>query len=148
MHILWWMGSKFCVKFQRCPLKFHPKFWTHTQQNMYFTRCQQLNSWNRQGSLIIPFRFNEVERGVYWFHVVRLFISPSVRPSVDGIMSAQYLQQYLLDPLHIYASGLPTQEGVSHVNCLQNSKISIFDNCFKFVTFTSSCFDFGSNMKQ
>ena len=28
MHILWCMGSKFCVKFQRCPLKFHTRFWT------------------------------------------------------------------------------------------------------------------------
>ena len=25
MPILWCMGSKFCVKFQRCPLKFHTK---------------------------------------------------------------------------------------------------------------------------
>ena len=31
------MGSKFCVKFQRAPLKFHTKFWTHTPQNMNFT---------------------------------------------------------------------------------------------------------------
>ena len=39
MHILRWMGSKSCVKFQRCPLKFHTKFWTHTPQNMHFTDC-------------------------------------------------------------------------------------------------------------
>ena len=26
MHILRCMGSKFCGKFQRCPLKFHTKF--------------------------------------------------------------------------------------------------------------------------
>ena len=38
MHILQGIGSKFCVKFQRCPLKFHTKFWTHTPQNMHFTR--------------------------------------------------------------------------------------------------------------
>ena len=37
MHILRCMGSKFCVKFQRAPLKFHTKFWTHTPQNMNFT---------------------------------------------------------------------------------------------------------------
>ena len=36
MHILRCMGSKFCVKFQRAPLKFHTKFWTHTPQNMHF----------------------------------------------------------------------------------------------------------------
>ena len=37
MHILRCMGLKFCVKFQRAPLKFHTKFWTHTPQNMHFT---------------------------------------------------------------------------------------------------------------
>ena len=39
IHILRCMGSKFCVKFQRFLLKFHTKFWTHTTQNMHFTRC-------------------------------------------------------------------------------------------------------------
>ena len=37
MQILRCMGSKFCVKFQRCPMKFHTKFWTHTPQNVHFT---------------------------------------------------------------------------------------------------------------
>ena len=37
-------------------------------------------------------RFNEIERVVYWFHLVCL----SVCPSVDRIVSARYLQQYLL----------------------------------------------------
>ena len=37
MHILWCMGSKFCLKFQRVPLKFHTNFSTHTPQNMHFT---------------------------------------------------------------------------------------------------------------
>ena len=35
-------------------------------------------------------RFNEVKRGLYWFHVV----CPSVCPSVDKIVSALYLPQY------------------------------------------------------
>ena len=39
MHILRRMASQFCVEFQRCPLKFHTKFWTHTPQNVHFTRC-------------------------------------------------------------------------------------------------------------
>ena len=39
MHILLCMGSKFCVKFQRCPLKFHTKFWTRTPQNMHLMGC-------------------------------------------------------------------------------------------------------------
>ena len=37
MPILRCMGSKFCVKFQRAPLKFHTKFWTHTPQSVHFT---------------------------------------------------------------------------------------------------------------
>ena len=37
MHILQCMGSKFCVKFQRAPLKFHTNLWTHTPQNVHFT---------------------------------------------------------------------------------------------------------------
>ena len=36
MHILQCMGSKFCVKFQRAPLKFHTKFGTQTLQNVHF----------------------------------------------------------------------------------------------------------------
>ena len=56
-------------------------------------------------------RFNEVERGVYWYHLVRL----SVCPSVDRIVSALYLQQYSSDPFHICTSYLATSEGVSRV---------------------------------
>ena len=52
-------------------------------------------------------RFNEVERRVYWFHIVR--------PSVDRIVSALYLQQYLSDLFHIYTSYQATLEGVSRV---------------------------------
>ena len=37
MHILRCMGSNGCVKFQRAPLKFHTKFWTHTPPKMHFT---------------------------------------------------------------------------------------------------------------
>ena len=38
MHVLRCMSSKFCVKFQRCPLKFHTEILTHTPQNMHFTK--------------------------------------------------------------------------------------------------------------
>ena len=37
IDILRCMCSKFCVKFQRAPLKFHTKFWTHTSKNINFT---------------------------------------------------------------------------------------------------------------
>ena len=56
-------------------------------------------------------RFNEAERGVYWYHLVHL----SVCPSVDRIVSALYLQQYSSDPFHICTSYQTTSEGVSRV---------------------------------
>ena len=46
MLLLQSMDSECCKKFQRCPLKFHTKFGTHTQQNMHFTRCWKFDqSW-------------------------------------------------------------------------------------------------------
>ena len=63
--------------------------------------------------------FNKIERGVYWFHIVRPSVCPSVplsvHPSVDGIMSALYLPQTWnwLDLFHFYTSFQPTLEGVS-----------------------------------
>ena len=60
--------------------------------------------------VFIPPCFN-VEREVYWCPSVRL----SVFPSVDRIVSALYLQQYLSDPFHICTSYQTTLEGVSHV---------------------------------
>ena len=37
MHIVRCMGSKFSMKFQREPLKFHTKFWIHTLHKIHFT---------------------------------------------------------------------------------------------------------------
>ena len=70
--------------------------------------------------------FNEVPRGVNWYHLVRL----SVCPFVDRIVSALYLQQYSSDPFHICTSYQATSE---------------FGEFFKFVTLTLSSFDLGSN---
>ena len=67
-------------------------------------------------------RFNKVERGVYWFHLVRL----SVCPSVDRIMSTLYLQQYSSDSFHICTSYQASWESVSRVmfvSKFKNSKI-------------------------
>ena len=78
-------------------------------------------------------RFNEVERGVYWFYLVRL----SACPSVDRIVSALYLQQYSLDPFHICTSYQPASEGVSCVIF-----VSKFKN-LKFWRYLKICnFDF------
>ena len=81
-------------------------------------------------------------KGVYWFHLVLL----SVCLSVDRIVSTLYLLQYSLDPFHIYTSYRANAECVMHVNCFQNWKIINFGKFFKFVIWTSSCFDLGSNM--
>ena len=54
-------------------------------------------------------------KGVYWFHLVRLSVRLSVCPSVYRIVSALYLQQYLLDPFHICTSYEANSEGVSRV---------------------------------
>ena len=57
-------------------------------------------------------RFNEVERG---YTGCTLSVRPSVCPSVDRIVSALYLQQYSLDPFHIYTSYQATSEGLSRI---------------------------------
>ena len=44
-----------------------------------------------------------------------LFVSPCLRPSLDGIVSALYLRQYLLDSYHIYSSHQATSKSVSRV---------------------------------
>ena len=65
-------------------------------------------------------RFNEVERGYTDF---TLSVRPSVRPSVDRIVSALYLQQYSSDPFHFCTSFQATSKGVSRVKV-----VSIFTN--------------------
>ena len=92
------------------------------QQSETVHECNRLDNYT--------LRYNEVERGVYWYHLVR----PSVCPSVDRIVSALYLQQYLSDPFHICTSYQATSEGVSRV-----MPISKF---FKFVTLQICNFDF------
>ena len=69
-------------------------------------------------------RFNEVERGVYWFYLVRL----SICLSVDRIVSTLYLQQYSSDPFHICTPYQATSECVSSVKFV--SKIWNFDFVF------------------
>ena len=82
-------------------------------------------------------------KGVYWFHLVRL----SVCPSVDRIVSALYLLQYSLGQFDICTSHQATSEGVSNVKFCSKSKTNgSFDKFFELVTLTSSCFDLGSNM--
>ena len=76
-------------------------------------------------------RFNEVDRGVYWYHLVRL----SVCPSVDRIMSTLYLQQYSSDPFYICTSYQATSEGVSPVMPVSKFKNLKFWRIFKICNF-------------
>ena len=69
-------------------------------------------------------------RGVYWFHVVRL----SICPSVDRIMSTLYLPQYSWDPFQIYSSHQATPDGVSCIKFFFLQGVS----CVKFLFFSSS----------
>ena len=114
------------------------------QQYLFCQKCGELSHWGRvvpvnwhissdngllpvrkpcrnQCGLLYP-RFNEVERGLYWFHIVRL----SVCPSVDRIVSALYLQQYVSDPFHIGTSYQATSEGVSRLKFVSKFKNSKF----------------------
>ena len=68
-----------------------------------------------QTFLIIP-RFNEVERGVYWFHPGCLF----VWLSVDRMVSALYLKRYSSDPFHICTSYQATSEGGLRIMFVSN----------------------------
>ena len=70
-------------------------------------------------------RFNEVEWGVYWYHLVRLSIRPSVRLSVCGQNRVRSVSSTIL------------------IGSIWN-----FGDFFKFVTLTLSSFDLGSNMTQ
>ena len=70
---------------------------------------------------------------VYWYHLVRL----SVCPSVDRIVSALYLQQYSSDPFHICTSYQATSEGVSRV-----MPVSKFKNLKFWRIFLICNFDF------
>ena len=81
---------------------------------------------------------------------ITLSVCPSVCPSVDRIVSALYLQEYSSDPFHICTSYQATSEGVSCVMPISKFKnfSKNFGDFFKFVTFTLSSFDLGSNMTQ
>ena len=80
-------------------------------------------------------RFNEVERGVYWFYLVRLSVCLSVCLSVDRIVSSLYLQQYSSDPFHICTSYQATSAGVSRVKFVSPFKNLKFWQILKICNF-------------
>ena len=51
-------------------------------------------------------RFNQVQRGVYWFHLARLTICRSVCLSVGRVVSDLYLQWYSSDLFYILTNSL------------------------------------------
>ena len=87
-------------------------------------------------------RFNEVERGVYWYHLVRLSVCGQNR--VRSVSSTILIRS--ISYLHILSSNFRRC-----VVCNARFEIKIFWNFgefFKFVTLTLSSFDLGSNMTQ
>ena len=93
-------------------------------------------NWNCEGkctsemdtwmTFLYPPMLNEVERGYTGF---TLSVRPSVHPSVDRIVSAVYLLQYLPDPFHIYTSYQATSEGVSCVKFFfESNKFEVLAN--------------------
>ena len=78
--------------------------------------------------IVIPPHFNQVESGVYWFHLVRPFVHPSICLFVGRIVSALYLQQYSLDPSYICTSYQSTSEGVACKVFLKILKLRILAN--------------------
>ena len=64
--------------------------------------------------------------GVYWYHLVRLSVCPSVRPSV---------RPSVCPSVRLWTESCPL--------CIFN-----FGKFFKFITLTLSSFDLGSNMTQ
>ena len=92
-------------------------------------------------------RFNEVDRGVYWYHLVRLSVCPSVHLSVCGQNRVRSVSSTILigsiSYLHILSSNLRRC-----VTCNARFKIWNFVEFFKCVTLTLSSFDLGSSMTQ
>ena len=85
--------------------------------------------------------FNEVEKGVYWFHLVRLSVC---KMSVCGQNHVRSVSSTILvrsiSYLHILSSNF-----TRCVACNGCFKSWNFGEFFKFVTLTLSSFDFGSN---
>ena len=77
-----------------------------------------LENWSARETMIIPPTtwFNEVEKGYSGFTSVHpsvcLPVCPSLRLSVNKIVSALYLPQYLPDPFHISTTHQATSAGV------------------------------------
>ena len=65
---------------------------------------------------IVPLASTKLKSGILVSR--RPFICPSLRPSVDKIVSTLYLLQYYSDPFHICTSYQATSEGVSCVKVI------------------------------
>ena len=78
-------------------------------------------------SIFIPPTSMKLKGGYTGF---MLFVRPCLRPSLDGIVSALYLRQYLLDSYHIYSSHQSNFQKC--VTCKACCKIPKFEFLAKF----------------
>ena len=96
------------------------------------------DEWLKTGQRLIHYTpaSTKLKRGYTGF---TLSVCPSVRLSiclsVDRVVSALYLQQYLLDPFHICISYQAILEGVLREMFVSKCKKLNFGAFFKFVTF-------------
>ena len=98
------------------------------------TKANENKIWTKRKilDLVIPPASTKLKGGYTGFTL-------SVCPSVDRIVYALYLQQYMWDPFHISTSYQATWEGVLHVMFVSKFKKKLtFGEFFKFVTLTLS----------
>ena len=131
--------SAICVGWARCPSS-HILSANSTSSTTSWV-CIFVNSlapgrfeWNFSNYTL---RFNEVERGVYWFHVIC--------PSVCGQNRVRSVSSTILAGSISYLRILSSNfRGC--VACKGYCKIWIFGQSLEFVTLTLSCYDVGSDM--
>ena len=99
----------------------------HAQWSLVLSRHQY------KSSSSYTLRFNEVERGVYWFRLVRLSVCG--QNHVRSVSSTILIGS--ISYLHFLSS-----------NFRRCVACKVCSNFFKFVTLTLSSFDLGSNMTQ
>ena len=124
----WYIANWFCSAYEQIiNLSFWTKQWWCCNPLLLLLK---LNSY-----VLVAYytpRFNEVDRGVYWYHLVRLSVCPSVRLSVCGQNRVRSVSSTILigsiSYLHILSSNL-----IRCVACNARFKIQKFEILANFL---------------